>query len=182
MGYRLIELKYCAVQYHAWGCEMRFADGSLWPSIPHPELPHYHVIAHRCGYGDDLMAYCREHEVCHGLVAEWFYDGPSRVLHALARGAPHEHWDDIAEEIATMTLQRFVRANERPIVGDVDWDALKRRALHVLDEAPPVLVKVDDVRVRLRTDRVREIADKLHPDDRAFLRGVAFHLDAVAAA
>lgn len=127
-----IILQHCTVVYTDAGCTVIFRDGASVDAVPHPQLPHYHVIAHRCGYGDDLMAYCREHEVCHALVAQWFYDGPSRVLQALARNGAHDHWQDIAEEIATQALQRFVRANERPIVGDVDWDGLKRRALEVL--------------------------------------------------
>lgn len=129
-----ITLKYCAVIYYPWGCETVFHDGRTWPAIPHPELPHYHVIAHRCGYGDDVLAYCREHEVCHHLVAEWFHDTRSGVLWNLAHDLPQsDSAAGVLEEIAAQTLQRFIRANERPIVADVDWDGLRTRALNVLN-------------------------------------------------
>lgn len=110
---------------------MRFQDGTFIDSIPH-DTHHYHVIAHRLGYGDDIMAYSREHDVCHAIMAEWFGDVPSPIFWAMAHGEPHDHWGDVYEELAVMALQRFVRANERPIVADVDWDALKARALEVL--------------------------------------------------
>jgi hypothetical protein len=37
------------------------------------------------------------------------------------------------EELTTQAFQRRVRANEQPIVADVDWDRLKREALMLLD-------------------------------------------------
>jgi hypothetical protein len=37
------------------------------------------------------------------------------------------------EEIAAQTFQRWLRANERPIVSGVDWDRLKAEALELLD-------------------------------------------------
>lgn len=130
---RTIRLRHCSIEYTDAGCTMRFDDGAAIDAIPHPSLPHYHVIAHRLGYGDDLMAYCREHEVCHALIAEWFHDEPSQVLWALAHGEPHDYASGVLEEIATQALQRFIRANERPIVGDVDWDALRERALKLME-------------------------------------------------
>lgn len=129
-----IILQHCTVIYTDAGCTVIFPDGARVDAIPHPQLPHYHVISHRVGLGDDLMAYCRSHEVCHALVAEFFYNGPSKVLWALAHDQPHDWCDDIFEEIATQTLQRLIHANERPIVGDVNWDGLKRRALEAFDQ------------------------------------------------
>lgn len=96
-------------------------------AYPHPDDHHYHVIAHRCGYGDDLLAYCREHELAHALVAQCIgASRPSTVLWHQARMlGPAPVGLSIFEEIAAQALQRWVRANERPILAGADWDAIK---------------------------------------------------------
>lgn len=125
------------------GCYSQFADGSTWGSQPH-DTPHYDEIAKRCGYlkagqPDDerravaRMAYCREHEVCHHVVGAVFYKGPSPVLWALAHGGDVTPEAAALEEAMVMTLQRWLRAGERPIIGGVDWDAIKLRLALLLD-------------------------------------------------
>lgn len=127
-----INLRFCSIDYTDAGCTTRFLDGTWVDACPHPEMPHYHVIAHRCGYGDDLLAYAREHEVAHELVAEHFTDNPSVVLWGLA----HDYKQPAAlvtyEEVMAQTLQRWIRANEEPIVAGVDWGGLKQHALEKL--------------------------------------------------
>lgn len=122
------------VTYTDDGCVTRFDDGASYGAQPH-DTPHYHVIAHRCGYGDDLLTYCREHEVCHLLAECYFVLGGPSVLRKLAHGQPVLPQAAATEELVVMALQRWLRANERPIVGGVDWDALKRAALSILNEA-----------------------------------------------
>jgi hypothetical protein len=127
----VIRTRYAAVELTAQGCVTHFLDGTSYGAHPH-DTHHYAVIAHRCGYGDDLLAYCREHEICHLLVEEWLHDRPSRILWGLAHGEPLAPHEAAYEEIAAQALQRWVRAAERPIIGGVDWDALKHRALVTL--------------------------------------------------
>lgn len=131
-----IKLKHCELEVTDWGCVTRFADGSHFGAHPH-DMPHYHVISHRCGYGDDLMRYCVEHELAHSVVAEWFRDAPSAVIWALAHGEEPEPYATLAEEVLAQTLQRWARTNERPILGGVDWDALRRHFLTLMLEAQP---------------------------------------------
>ena len=114
------------------GCFTRYDDGSSY-GAHHHETPHYYVIAHRCGYGDDLARYCYEHEGCHHFAAEWIGGYTSKVLWPLAHGRDPHPVDAVFEEAMAMTLQRWLRANERPIIGGVDWDGLKQRALALLD-------------------------------------------------
>lgn len=128
----MIYLRHASVEFTDWGCVSHFADGSSYPAQPH-DSPHYHVVAHRLGYGDDLLHYTREHELAHHLWAEAMRDAPSRVLWALAHGEQPALPDAIEEEIGAQLLQRWVRANERPIVADVHWDALRARALSVME-------------------------------------------------
>jgi hypothetical protein len=56
----MIELAFATVAATPFGCVTRFPDGAEIAARPHPELPHYHVVAHRCGYGDDLRAFAIE--------------------------------------------------------------------------------------------------------------------------
>lgn len=114
------------------GCVSTYPDGSSFEAQPH-DTPHYHVIAHRLGYGDDLLRYCREHEVTHHLVGETFYGGRSPVISQLAAGYDPIPVSAAIEEAMVMTVQRWLRANERPIIGGVDWDAVRYRGLALLD-------------------------------------------------
>jgi hypothetical protein len=128
-GGTLLQLTHCAIAWTDYGARIVFPSGKEISAWPHPEMPHYHVIAHRVGYGDDLLAYCREHELAHIVAAEAFTSGPSYVLHALAHGEPVDQGRALMEEMAALTIQRWVRANERPILSGCDWDALKLRFL-----------------------------------------------------
>ena len=114
--------------YTGAGCLTRYEDGASYGAQPH-DTHQYAVIAHRCGYGDDLLAYCREHEAAHHMVSEWIMGGPSAVLWALAHGRVPTPGAATFEEMAAQQFQRWLWANERPIIGGVDWDRLKRRAL-----------------------------------------------------
>lgn len=128
----MIRIGQATVQYTPDGCVSRYSDGTSYGAHPH-NTPHYHVIAHRCGYGDNILAYAREHEVCHHIAAEWVGGHVSEVIWPLAHGYEPDLADAVFEEAMAMTIQRWLRANERPIIGGVDWDDIKRRALALLD-------------------------------------------------
>ena len=115
-----------------YGCVTYFADGSEASAWPSWEDNHYRVIAHRTGYGDNLLDYCREHDFCHALVEEVLHDRASRVLWALAHGQTLSGPESAYEEFAAQALQRWIRANERPIIAGVDWDGIKLEALSLL--------------------------------------------------
>lgn len=127
----MITLRHAFLTFEPYGALVTFRDGSKVASTPH-QTPHYYVIAHRLGYGDDVMAYCREHEFAHLFMEEAIHDRPSRVLYGLARGAPLSDTDALYEEAIAQMFQRWLRANERPILGGIDWDDLKQGALHLL--------------------------------------------------
>jgi hypothetical protein len=128
----VVTLKYASVELFDWGCTSHFLDGASYDATPHPWSHHYNIIAHRCGYGDDVMAYCIEHEIAHHVVEEFLHDRPSRILWGLAHGEPLSGPESAYEELMAQTLQRFARAAERPIVGDVNWDAMRARFLETL--------------------------------------------------
>jgi hypothetical protein len=112
-----------------------FEDGSQIESWPHPGVLHYSVISHRCGYGDDLRAYTREHELAHAFLEERLHDRPSEVLWALAHGTMLTGKQAAYEECMAQTFQAFVRANQRPIIGGVPWDAMKADFLALVEQA-----------------------------------------------
>jgi len=129
------------------GCVSTFTDGTMWGAQPH-DTPDYDAIAQRCGYyprpypttvscarADARMQYCREHDLLHHVVGEVFFFGPSPVLWKLAHNQAVDPMYAALEEAMVMTLQRWVRAGERPIIGGVDWEALRARCLGLLDAA-----------------------------------------------
>jgi hypothetical protein len=132
----VIKLKYASIDFTDWGCRTTFNDGAYADAIPH-HTPHYHVIAHRTGYGDDVLAYCQEHEFCHLFLEERLYDRPSLVLTGVATLKMLNGREAAYEEVAAQTFQRWLRANERPICSGLDWDGLKRDALDLLNGKAP---------------------------------------------
>ena len=143
----MIRIGTATITYYPEGAFTTYEDGTSYAAQPH-NTPHYDEIARRCGYGlpdgphphsrrdrDEAsrLAYCRKHEVCHHIVSEWIGGHTSRVLWPLAHGREPVPYEAIAEEALAITFQRWLRANERPMIGDVDWDELKARALTLLD-------------------------------------------------
>lgn len=126
----MLSLRYCSIEWTEEGARVVFPGGdgaqaAETEAYPHPQNHHYSVISHRVGYGDDLLGYCREHELAHAVVAQEFFDAPSYVLEHMARRTSPDRRMAVLEEMAVATLQRWVRANERPIIGDCDWDRIK---------------------------------------------------------
>ena len=127
-----IELLTCTVRYdHHEYIDTIFNDGKMWGAYPH-DNHHYHVIAHRCGYGDDIWAYAFEHEFIHSFLAQELDRGNSYVLWSLAHNQKPDPIEAMKEEVLVQTFQRWMRANERPIIGGIDWDDLKSKALGML--------------------------------------------------
>lgn len=129
----VVTLKFCVIEPTEPGCRVFFEDGTFCDAHAH-YTPHYHVISHRCGYGDDVVAYAREHEFAHCFMEERLHDRASLALWAVAHGKMLSGHRSAYEEIAAQTFQRWLRANERPILSGVDWDGLKRDALALLEK------------------------------------------------
>lgn len=130
-GPRVVDLAYCRIESDGWKVIVRFPDGEECHALPNMNA-HYHVISHRCGYNDDVAAYCFEHEVAHAYVAQFLWGRKSDVLWALAQGRMLKGPEAAPEEILAQTLQRFARANEQPIVGGVNWFAMREGFLRAV--------------------------------------------------
>lgn len=153
----MIALRHCTVAWTPEGADTTFQDGAVAGSHWH-DTAHYHVIAHRLGYADDLLAYTREHEFCHSFVSEKLFDGPSPVLWGVAHDAMLTGRQSVLEEVFAQTFQRFLRANERPIVSGLPrLDAWKDEALVLIaaendawisTSAPPTMLASSGVASR----------------------------------
>jgi hypothetical protein len=130
-GEAMIGLRFASLEFTGDGARSVFPDGASWGALPHDE-PHYHALAHRLGYEGDTLAYCREHELAHHIVAEGF-GSHSLVLWSLAHGEQPSAMIAAAEESLALNLQRYARTNEHPMVDGLDWAALKARFLGLLD-------------------------------------------------
>jgi hypothetical protein len=128
-----IKLKYAAVSWTDYGCITRFEDGTEVECWPH-ETPHYRIVAARLGYGDDILAYSREHDAAHSMLAEWMFDKPSPILWGVAHAAELSGPESVGEEATVQAFQAFLRANQRPILSGLpDIDAWKAQALAMID-------------------------------------------------
>jgi hypothetical protein len=133
LGNWVISLKYGSIRWTDTGSLACLEHYGCTKAIPHPEDHHYHVIAHRCGYGDDLPAYCREHDFTHIFLCDRLLDSPSPVLAAQCLREAIDANEVAFEELAVQAFQRWLRANEEPIVAGIDWQSLKREALELLN-------------------------------------------------
>jgi hypothetical protein len=114
----MIRLRFCTLEYTPEGAMTKFPDGSSYGALPHPEMPSYYVVANRLGYGDDLLTYCRHHELAHHLIAEEF-GSHSPVIWSLAHGEEPPRMVAAAEEALAMVLQRYATrdASGQPKLG-----------------------------------------------------------------
>lgn len=131
-GRGMIRLRFCSIEFTAAGAVTRFPDGTSVDATPHPDDPRYHVISHRLGYGSNVLAYCQIHEFAHAYLAERLRDRPSHVLWQLAHGQKVDRGEALYEEMATQQFQRWLHANEEPIVSCANWSKLKADALELL--------------------------------------------------
>ena len=116
----MITLRHATVEWTDYGCFTRFHSGPEVGAFPHPGDTQYHIIADRCGYGFDLLAYAREHDLLHSLVSEWLFDKPSPVLMGVATGNELTGPESAYEECFVQAMQCYLRKNERPILSGLD--------------------------------------------------------------
>ena len=130
-------------------CEVRRYDGWVWTAFPDgsgygafPPRPDvegedkaamYLDLARSLGY-ENSMDYCWEHEVFHGVLAEWLHARPSPIIWALAHDKTHPE-DTVEEEAVVHLFHGFVRGG-RPmpaVAPDVDWWSFRLMAERLLE-------------------------------------------------
>lgn len=139
-----IGLRYVEIEWLPDGCTTRFLDGAHYEAQPH-HTDDYSAIATRCGYRGVLAAerlrYAREHDFCHSFVAERIGGEDHSVcpiLWTLAHGKHLPPVNAARTEALVQMFQRWLRADERPILIDgIDWWGMKRDALALLAAETP---------------------------------------------
>src|SRR3954468_21345368 len=93
-----MRMKYCSIEWTQDGAATTFDGDIRCPSTPH-DTHHYHVIAHRCGCGDDVRQYCRDHELAHVILSEWFQQcAPASLLETSVHGNALDWGTNMMEE------------------------------------------------------------------------------------
>jgi hypothetical protein len=104
--------KHCWVHASHGYTETVFHDGRSVTAAPE-DSDEYRAKAARYGYGDDIHAMSREHEILHTFLAEKLALGSSPTLWALA----HPDHDGIAPEWAQMGEESYVLAFQSYVNG-----------------------------------------------------------------
>lgn len=85
-------------------------DGQQVPASPRSDSG---PIARRLGYGEDVAALTRDHDLLHSLLADWLGQPYSHSL-AQAAGLPADSAVAALEEDVVLALQRYINALPAP--------------------------------------------------------------------
>lgn len=117
-----IEMKYCRVVKTAFGITTHYPDGtesSIWPQ----DTDFYREVVDLCGH-TSALDYCFEHDFCHNLVAEVFFDSTSYTIWSQAHGEVDGH-ASAYEERLVYYFQRYLR--DLVPCCDPQWDECRAR-------------------------------------------------------
>src|SRR5215211_2094253 len=105
--------------------ETIFPDGARVPAYPNG-TDEQRVTTRRTGYGDDIAAMCREHEILHTWLAEKFGFPHSPTLWAVAHGQAEgcaPIWAQHGEEALVMAFQEYLNGlpATEPLKSLTNW-------------------------------------------------------------
>lgn len=140
---RILPFQHCQVQLSPGLTQTFFHDGTHVVAAPE-ENEEYRGKAARFGYGDDVAAMSREHEVLHTFLAEALGYGSSPTLWAVAHGqqggvAPV--WEQEDEESCVLAFQSYLNGGpvspelERFTQHGLDLKTLHQEATRLLRES-----------------------------------------------
>ena len=126
----------CYVRYYpaTQFTETIFPDGASVPAAP-TDTDYYRDMASRLGYGSDLAACSREHEILHTFLAEEQGLPHSDVMWAIAHGSEESVplWQRECEERVVMEFQRYLNGAEPDSLDMPEYLlALRDNALRML--------------------------------------------------
>ena len=136
---RTLTFKHCWVHCGLDYTETVFHDGTSVTASPE-SVEEYRAKAARYGYGADVGALSREHEILHTFLAEALGYGSSPTLWAVAHGQQNVAplWEQIEEEGWVLAFQNYLNgdAPTEPLQRFVDYglslEDLKFRALALM--------------------------------------------------
>ena len=127
---RILTFKNCVVRAHlsVGYTETIFRDGSIVPAYPTGDDEQLKT-SQELGYGADVAAMCREHEILHTWLCEQFGLPHSPTLWAVAHGQPADAapvWAQQQEETLVLAFQAML--NGRPADASA-FHSLQQRGL-----------------------------------------------------
>lgn len=144
MSARTITFRHCWVNVAPGWTETVFHDGTRVAAMPEAD-DEYGRQAARLGYGDDLAAMSREHEILHTFLEEKRTGGASPTLWAVAHGQGEPFapiWEQEIEEALVLAFQAFrngLGASDDlwPLrAAGLDLEALRAEAVALLSDLP----------------------------------------------
>ena len=135
-----ITFQHCWVNWSPGWAETVYHDGTRVEAQPE-ETEAYRALAAELGYGADLAALSREHEVVHTFLAEALGFGSSPTLWAVAHGQAGEVapvWEQEEEEAVVLAFQTYLHGGRvaGPLEGlaaeGLDVAALREEARALL--------------------------------------------------
>ncbi len=108
---KTLHFRHCWVNTAPGYTETCFHDGTRVTAAP-DDSDEYRDKAARYGYGDDLEALSRDHEILHTFLAEALGYGASPTLWAVAheqQGGVASYWEQIEEEGWTLAFQTYLQ-------------------------------------------------------------------------
>jgi hypothetical protein len=128
MPLKVFQLRHCTVSFHDTFAWTQYTGGQGYGAVPSDD-PSYRALAKRLGYGDDILAYCLEHDFLHSFIEQELFDRPSPILYALAHGYPAPSTTAYEEALVQM-FQGFLRGDWDMTATQpgVDWCAIRAKA------------------------------------------------------
>lgn len=132
--------RYCWVHSSDGYTETVFHDGTKVTAVPE-DTDEYRANAQNLGYGSDIAALSREHEILHTFLAERWRDTGSPALWAVAhgqQGAIAPRWVQEEEEAEVLAFQALLNGGpindvlKRLMEYGMDVEALRDEALRLL--------------------------------------------------
>jgi hypothetical protein len=126
---RVFPLRHCTVSFYDHFAWTQFPSGQGWGAVPSDD-PSYRALAARLGYGDDILAYCLEHDFLHSFLEQEVFQRPSPILYALAHDVPPPP-TTCYEEALVQLFQGFLRNNWDMTAThpDIDWCVIRTKAV-----------------------------------------------------
>ncbi|GAB4464160.1 MAG: hypothetical protein OHK0029_33810 [Armatimonadaceae bacterium] len=132
---RTIHFSCCWINLVPGWTQTGFYDGTEVVAVPENSAE-YRALAARLGYGNDLEALSREHEILHSFLTERSTGGASPTLWAVAHGQDPEQsappWEQEYEEERVLAFQHLLNGGAVDVpclCGWADYYQLDLKAL-----------------------------------------------------
>lgn len=128
----VIKLKFCTVEFLRDSVRTTFHDHTHTDARP-VDNESTREAAVRFGYDGDILRYTQEHDFSLAFISQYLVNGTSDTLWCYAHNREPNRDGRLYEELFAQYIQRWARADERPLISGIDWDEMKRQYLLYVD-------------------------------------------------